>query len=284
MTARIFRIGRPLGLILALLLVMGLAYGRERGIRTGEDFSRFSISLGCGIGFLENEHGTLDLASEFQFSLSPRFRIGLGLGYISDLKMRWQNIDDREKNWDGSTMGNKGLRGSIIDPLIINKNNMMREGSAKEFRIAPLTLNLYYCVPVGRRLIVFMSGGASYNLGKFYEGTWRQRKHAWGGQAGLGAELRLIERISFVVEGSYRFVEFHGLKWPQPQVQNPGLSLEELWRQFKPTVNKDDFTSWLPLFNAILAQGGVRPPVIQNEPNFMNLNGFSFRTGLKFSL
>jgi len=246
--------------------------GRERGRRGGEDFERFSISLGGGFGFSEAYHALADLRSEFQLSFSSRVRLSLGLGYMSDFK-------GHDRNWDkdgwmmGGRQGQAGFRGPVDES----------QGAVNDFRILPLSLNVYYLVPVGRDWNVFMSGGPSYYFGSFKGASETQKKDAWGGQAGLGFEFRIAERLRFVAEGGYRFVEFKGLKRQQPQ-PNP-LDLDQLWPTDIPITdwNKRDISArmrWLFQF----LPGWSRLGEPQTVPFSMNLNGFSFRLGLKFSL
>ena len=270
MTLRISKIGRPFGLLLSLLLVIGIANGRERGRKGGEDFQRFSISLGGGFGFSEAHHGIADLKSEFQLSFSSRVRLSLGLGYMSDFKGH-DRARDMEGWMKGDRQGQGGFRGPVDE----------RQGPVNDFRIVSLSLNVYYLVPVGRDWNVFMSGGPSYYFGSFQGGPETQKKNAWGGQAGLGFEFRIAERLHLVAEGGYRFVEFKGLKRPQPR-SNP-LDLGRPWLIDKPITNwnnRDIYARMRGLLRSLPGWG--RPGELQTAPFSMNLNGFSFRLGLKF--
>ena len=257
---------------LSLLLIAALAIAQSRERRDIPVIQRFSLSMGGGVGFWEGHHGMLDLKSEIQFSLSPKIRLGLGLGY-----MNHSGGHEMERGRDDRRGGWPGLAGFW-------EQNDNRSESGRDFHIMPLSLNLYYVLPMGHRWSIFMGAGGSYYFGSFRGVSEKQNKNAWGGQAGLGVEFRLANRIHVVAEGSYRFAEFHGLHTEQPQGLGSlleslqiGSRLRKIWRQ-------DGNDSILPRLLDLLAGDIANIKSLPPKAGSVSLNGFSIRAGLKFSL
>lgn len=257
-------LGRIIILALSLVLIAGAAqaqrYGRTpRDSRSFGDFSRFSLAAGGGMGLLEQGQCLVDLKAELQVGLTRNIRIGLGFGYISNGGGRDGRMD---RNRRGRGMGMMG--GGFDLPLLQGLNRMPDQGGefSRDFRAMPLSLNLYYVLPLGRKWNAFLSGGGSYYFGSFRGPQGNIRKNTLGGQAGLGFEFRLTERIQLAAEGGYRFAEFKGLKQAQPY--RPMAILGQLPRGWN------------------MVQALFAPPAPQ--PADVNFNGFSFRAGLKFGL
>ena len=254
---------------LSLLLIVALANAQSRERRDIPVIPRFFLSMGGGVGFWEGHHGMLDLKSEIQFRLSPKIRLGLGLGYMNHSaghEME-RGRDDRRSGWPGLA----GFWGQ----------NDNRQEPGRDFHIVPLSLNLYYVLPVGRRWNIFMSGGGSYYFGSFHDLTEKQNKNAWGGQAGLGVEFRLANRIHLVAEGSYRFAEFHGLHTQQRQGLATLLEAFQIGSRLRNSWRQDGNDSILPRLLDLLT-GGLTP--LPPKSYSVSINGFSLRAGLKFSL
>jgi opacity protein-like surface antigen len=273
MTARKRTVKRSLGIGLSLLLILGAAdmFGRERG--AGTPLQRFSISLGGGYGFAEGHHGMADLQAEFQFSFTPHIRLGLGFGYLTNGEghSRHDDMGDPRSRMMDSRLGLDGW---------LDWGDTMQE-PRPNYRIVPLTLNLYGAFPLGRRWTLFMSGGGSFNFGSFRDAGETQTKNAWGGQAGLGAEFRLTRNISLVAEGGYRLLGFKRLT--RPRFQSPLNFLEQLLSVYLPGQPKNIAERWLAnIFESLTGWEGRMGP----SDNFysLHLNGFSLRAALKFSM
>jgi hypothetical protein len=160
-------------------------------------FQRFSLSLDGGFGLAGGHRGTLDAKTEFQFGLSRRIRIGLGVGYAGG-----------GNGWGRD--GGYGLRTTEQAALdAAAQGEGIREmGPRQSYRIVPVTLNVYYFLPLGRRWNLFAGGGGSVSFGSFHGLDVREHRTAWGGQAGLGAEYRLSRRLTLIAQGEYRLAEF----------------------------------------------------------------------------
>ncbi len=209
MSTRKMILGAAVGLAVGLTVLSGSALAQWDGDRPARtpDFSRFSITVGGGAALAENHQAMPQLLAELQYSLTTRFRLGLGVGYLDTDEYRGYERDIR------------------VVPLALSQTLVLPAGSeiyaplggepGRDFRLVPISLNAYYALPLARKWDIFLSGGASYYLGTFYADSDRQTKNAWGGQAGIGIEYRLNRRIKLVVQGDYRFVEFSGLKTDQ---------------------------------------------------------------------
>jgi hypothetical protein len=256
--------GKIIGLALGLLLIVGLAAAQRRVQKPAEPvkIQRFSISMN-GFGMLEGHRRLMDLKTELQYGIGRSFRLGLGLGYLSEAEGRG---DDRGR-YDERPGRQSGIQGWNVP---------MMKGSDlnRDFSVIPVTLNAYYILPVGGKWNLFMSGGGSYHFASLRGPAETQRKRAWGGQGGLGVEFRLSPKIQVAAEGGYRFVRFHGFETPPvyPTILlDGGLNdVAGLWE------------NWIrrggnALLNRFFAPGPPRRFDI-------NLNGFSCRVGLKFGI
>jgi len=255
-----------LGVALTLPLIAGFAGAqrRDRGPVSQDDY-RFSLSMAGGFGFAENRHGLLDLQAEIQYGLTPRLRLGLGFGYMNDHGGHGGGMSERDQR-GGMQTGFMNMNDFNDDPQI----------SGPEARIMPLSLNLYYGVPIGRKWTVFMNGGGSVYFGSFEGPTGDQHKRAWGGQAGLGLEYRVAPSIQLVAEAAYRFVEFHDILVRNIQPDSP-------WQMIMPflgTILKSDHGAVADFLRGELVQLAPKP----TRSTDMNLNGLSLRMGVKFGI
>ena len=218
-------------------------------------FSRFTIAVGGGAAFAEDYHALAQLLAELQYNFTPRFRLGLGLGYLSSGGRGEQSGRDR---WMSPQAGMNQGGMTLIERLF----NWSPTEQGRDFRLVPISLNAYYVLPLARRWDAFLSGGASYYLGTFYGDSSRLSKNALGGQAGLGVEYRLNPRLKLVAEGAYRFVSFNGLKFPRP----------------------------LGFLDSLAAASGFGnlvyflAPLFQPKPVDVSLNGFSLTAGVRFGI
>jgi hypothetical protein len=215
--------------------------------RSQTEFQRFSLSLAGGYGFVERGGGVADLKAELQYGLSHSLRLGLSLGYLA------RGGHDGEMGRDGRGRMGGGLMMDTISRLaqLFSRQN---QSFGREFRSFPVGVNLYYTLPVGRRLNGYLFGGGTFAFGSFQAAAGSVHKNAFGGQAGLGFEYALAPKLRLTAEAGYRFLTFGCVKPPQPE-------LSPLLRMIVNTV--------APQF--------VRPVAI-------SLNGFALRAGVKFGL
>lgn len=151
------------------------------------DLSKFSLTLAGGYGLSDGHQGLLDLKTELQFALSPRVRIGLGVGYLAGNRPSGFGPDRRFQP------GLKMVPGG-------------RDG--EDVRLIPLSVNVYYVLPLGPRWSVFASGGGSLYFAELHDLAGQVHKRVLGGQTGLGVEYHVSHGISLVAEGGYRTLDF----------------------------------------------------------------------------
>ena len=275
-TMKFFRIS---GIVLSALLIFGAMTVQAQGRSRATDFSRFSMSLGGGFSSSEDHRGLLNLGAEMQMALSSRLRLGLGVGYLNSLRGHNGDMDRGYNNQGGGMMNGRQGMGQK-ESGSFGWNDQMN-GPGNQFRVVPVSLNIYYLVPVGRKWNVYAGAGASYNFGSFREGTLNQHKRAMGGQAGLGVEFRLADRLRLVAEGGYRFLEFHKLSRPEPPL-NPLAQLLGIWTTGQPRTGDNDRNGWMNFINALLKQSLGIPMQPQEKYYDLNLNGFTCRMAVKF--
>ena len=244
------------GFVLLFAAAFAGAQGRDRS--PNQELSRFSLSMAGGFGFSEGRRGLLDLQAELQFGLTPRLRLGLGVGYLNDYPGRGMDKgrNDQSEGYSNGT-GYDGLKA----------------------RIVPVSLNAYYGLPFGRKWTIFMSGGGSYYFGSFQGSDGSQHKRAWGGQAGLGLEYRVAPRFQLFAEAAYRFVEFNGVTNATATTTSCEQAIESLMNSIT-RGNRADVDKIADYLKGIVVPLAPKPARTAD----MNLSGLSLRMGVKFGL
>ena len=222
----------------------------------------FSLGLSGGCAHSESYGGLYDLKAEFQLRISSSFRTAIAVGYMST------SGEMHGRGGERSIMG--GMMGGA---LIRDVGGFM--GYSQDLKIVPITLSLYYVLPVSRRVNAFMTGGTGYYLSWFRDVS-TQEKSALGFHAGLGFEFKLSERVRIVTEGLYRFANFRGFRSElQPGFfrNEEGETLEGYWH-FHHDQNDYRFhgmdEDWEEMMN-------------DTGPFDINISGMSMRAGLRFS-
>jgi opacity protein-like surface antigen len=251
---RMTRYARPLGILLALLVLAGAAAAQNRGRMMGRpaasEFQRFSLSLAGGFGFQERGCGMADLKAELQYGFSRSLRLGFSVGYLTR--------GDRDGMMDRDGRGRMGGGMMMNDAPLANLLFPRQEQEfGRDVRAIPLGLSLYYTLPLGRRWSASLWGGGTFAFGSFRAAEKAIHKNAFGGQAGLGLEYSLTSKVRLTAEAGYRFLTFKGVKPPMPE-------LSPLLRMVANTV-----PAWM---------------MPQPKPVDIGLNGCSVRAGVKFGL
>jgi len=158
--------------------------------------------------------------------------------------------------------------------------SLIRDGGgfieyAQDLKVVPLTLSLYYILPVSRSANAFMTGGFGYYLSRFRDVS-TQKKSAFGFHAGIGFEFKLSERVRIVTEGLYRFVNFRGFR----SELREGIFIDEggeirtgYWHFHH---DQNDY-----LFHGM--EEDWAEMMTDTGPFDINLSGMSLRAGLRFS-
>ncbi|MGB6866056.1 MAG: hypothetical protein WBE11_10230 [Candidatus Aminicenantaceae bacterium] len=221
------------------------------------NYRRVSFSIGGGYAHSESVGNMVDLNVEIQFSLSSNVRFGFGVGYLNGS--------------DGMHMGGNfnhmqgGMMGDFMGGFTEHNHSL---------RVIPLTLSLYYVLPVSPKLDMFMFGGGGYYIGSYKDQT-SQNESVFGPHIGLGLDWKIAERITIVAEGLYRFAnikgftsELHeGFREEMEGEHEAGFwhfhHHEEEWHFHEEHENQQEVLMDVPPFD-------------------ISLNGISLRVGIKF--
>ncbi len=245
---------------LGLIFLLGtiIIYAEPGQEVSSSGLSRVKISLKGGYAHSESQDGMVDVKAEIQFSLSSNIRIGFGIGYLSDTDN--MHMGENVGDMSGGMMG--GLTGGF-------------SGHGHDFRVIPLTLSLYYVLPVNHKLNIFMVGGAGYYLSSFRDIS-TQEENGFGPHAGFGFGLEIADRIKIVAEGIYRFVNlkgFTGELYPGFREGMEGGGQEEGFWHYNHSQGEYHFHNYYE---------DQAQMMIDSPPYDISLNGFSLRAGIKF--
>ena len=252
-------------ILFSVLLIPNAVHAQSELIRNESIIRPIQFSLGGGYAYSEALGGMTDILAELLVSLSSVFRIGFGLGYITD-----SDSSHMGGNF-GQFMG-RGMMGSGT------MNGDFRGGFASpdhSFRVVPLTVSMYYSIPVLPRLNAYILAGGGYYMGS-YRDISTQKNNAFGPHLGLGGEFRIAHRLSVSVEGFYRFVNLQGFS----SELHPGFMENE-------AVNEHEEGSWhFHHHSEDWHFHEEHEDEILRMDEFsefnINLNGFSLRFSLRF--
>lgn len=182
---------------LALLWMLLLIHPSQSSAASYEPSeNRAGFSMTGGYAHADTMGAMIDLNLEFQFSLSSRMKVGLGAGYLSgndDMHMSGKFV-----NMPGGMMG--GMNEFMWGGFSGHRHNM---------KTIPVTLSLYYILPLNHKFDVFMMGGGGYYFAS-YKDRSTQKKSSFGPHFGFGLNFRVSGRIAIVAQGIYRFVSLDG--------------------------------------------------------------------------
>ncbi len=246
--------------VLGLLFLLSSSitnYAKSEEETFSSSSDRLTFSMKGGFAHSESQGGMIEVDAEILFPLSSFLRIGFGVGYLGD----WAGMHM------GGGMGHRsgGMMGSLGESFPDHN---------QDFRVIPLTLSLYYTIPVRHNIDIFMVGGAGYYLGSLKDIS-TQRKNGFGPHAGFGFNFKLVDRIVIVTEGIFRFASLKNFT-------------SELIPGFRDDTDEQMEGFWH--FNHSHGEWHFHEEhedlgqMMNDTPLFnINLNGFSFRTGLRFS-
>jgi len=224
--------------------------------------SRVNFSLWGGYAHSESRGIMVDVKAEIQFSLSSNIKAGFGIGYLSD----------SDNMHMGGNIG--GLSGGMMGGMMGGQTDGFY-GDGHDFRVIPLTLNLYYILPLNQKLDIFMVGGGGYYL-SFFRDVSTQERNAFGPHAGFGFDLEIADRIKIVVEGIYRFINLKGFTselHPGFREGMEGGGQEEGFWHYNHSMGEYHFHESYE----------DQAQMMTDSPLYnISLNGFSLRAGIKF--
>ena len=209
---------------------------------------RVSISFAGGIAHAMDWNMLSDLRAGLQLAIFTHTSLGVGFGYIGD----------------SNHMGRGGHAGGMMGGF---------SGHNHHLQVFPVTLSLYYRLPVNPKVNVFMVGGGGYYLGSFRDVSM-QWEGVFGPHAGLGVDFNLADNIGLVAEGVYRFgtfdhfsSEIHSEVYGDEGVEGYNHHHDHDEALHYHEYGSDD------------VHGGMGA-----VPMDMSLNGFSLRLGIQFHL
>jgi len=159
------------------------------GVQGSNDLNQAGFSNVNGV-FRKLSRG-LNLGVEGIIQLTPRFGLGLSVGYC-----RTREGDTVAYDWSAGSA-------TFHDSITVKP----------DFYAIPVTLNLHYSVPLGPVRLDLTAGAgvylswfnyeAQFNSTQFdwnYQYTWKGSKAAFGAQGGLGLEVPLGRSLSLVLD------------------------------------------------------------------------------------
>ena len=200
--------------------------------------------------------------TEFQFSLSTNIRAGLGIGYLSE---------SDNMHMDGN-LG--GMTGGMMDGMMGGMSSGS-SGHNHQFRVVPLTLSIYYVLPINTKADIYMVGGGGYYFGSFRDIS-TQEKNTFGTHFGIGFDFKIADRVIIVTEGIYRFVNLKGFTselHPGFREGMEGEGHEEGFWHYHHHQEEYHFHE----------SHEDQEQIMIDSPFYnISLNGFSIRAGIKF--
>jgi len=249
-------------LVLLFLLGTVMIYAKQVQGVTSSGLSRVNFSLWGGYAHSESWGIMVDVKAEIQFSLSSNIKAGFGFGYLSD----------SDNMHMGGNIG--GISGGMMGGMMDGHTGGF-SGDGHDFRVIPLTLNLYYILPVNHKLDIFMVGGGGYYFSSFRDIS-TQEENAFGPHAGFGFDLEIADRIKIVAEGIYRFVNlkrFTSELHPGFREAMEGGGHEEGFWHYNHDQGEYHFHGSLE---------DQAQMMMDSPPYSISLNGFSLHAGIKF--
>ena len=249
---------------LGLLFLLGtvMIYAKPGQGASSSRLNRINFSLRGGYAYSEGRSGMVDVKAEIQFSLSSNIRAGFGIGYLSD----------SDNMHLGGAIG--GVSVGMMGGMMSGQTGSF-SGGGHSFRVIPITLSLYYVLPINHKLDIFMVGGGGYYL-SFFRDMSTQEKNAFGPHAGFGFDLEIADRIKIVAEGIYRFINLEGFTSELHQGFRGGMEgggQEEGFWHYNHDQGEYHFHG---------SQEDQAQIMIDCPPYSISLSGFSLRAGIKF--
>jgi len=216
-------------------------------------------------------HMGFDFGGEVIINFMPQIGIGLGVGYIQA-----SSNSTIEDTWSGLAYED------TFNPKVT---------------AIPLTLGVYFGLPMGDTMSVIANAGIGYYLGTFswnysyeseyddYEENWEAKSNAIGFHGGLGIEVNLSPSMALVVEGFGRYAKLKGL--------TGDYTWEESYFGFSSQGSIKDATLWYYEWRSsstgkwypTIAFGQDEPQSTSSRRNIregeVDLTGFSLRVGIK---
>lgn len=205
----------------------GTIRGYNEFIKDWNDYYQTDYSIDWKeFGWIQN------LKAEVLLNLSNSFRLGLGLEYLAETQKGSMALNDADS----------GTFNDISFYYNYSLEDNFSSWPQPKLTVIPVTCDLYFFIPLGKKAEVFFKGGVAYYWGKLkynesylrdykyqadYYGNDDTFRYSWidnytedgnrtyeakcnqlGYQAGIGLDFKLSSLVSLVVEANYRYVNF----------------------------------------------------------------------------
>lgn len=179
--------------IAASLMALGAAQEEEfDGFRRG-----VGLTLSGGYTNTESFGSVPEVTAELQFRIAPRVYAAVSVGYLGD------TISTHSRSMMGAPMG-------IEDHL-------------HRFQVVPITLNVYYSVPVGPKVAAYLTAGAGYFAATYWDIN-TQSQGDFGGHMGAGLNFRPSRRLELFTAATYRLARVDGFLEETYPGSMPGIA------------------------------------------------------------
>ena len=244
-----------------------------------------------------NNYGP-DLEGELRLDISSKFAVGVGIGYISG-----------KNESDFQTVGVFPFPiGLIYIPEIGQPGDLFEFVVESKVETIPIKLGIYYTIPLGSRINIFLKSGLDYYFSKcfiykyneiisldrtvliteFYEisNKYDMRGNGLGFNGGLGFEYKISNFLALVLEIQKRYARMKNLKgkW----IYSNTLTLEQgedegILYIAKKNMEDEGFSDHYP----VLVVSPSKPrgaKIINTREATLDLSGFSLRAGIRIKL
>jgi opacity protein-like surface antigen len=232
------------------------------------------VSTEAAGGTLTSDPKSLDwgweIGGELTFHLSSRFALSGGVGYI---------------NGKNSSKDVSSLEGVVTGTSTTNL----------DAKAIPVTLGIYYFLPVSQKSRFSICAGAGYYFVSFSRAGYREDNSPYwidtdftgsggdfGFHGGIGFEYSMSDNVAIVIEGFMRSAKIKGFEGNRKRVDSNGLndSLDGKYYYSERYVWTEE---WLPRTPI-----GTEPPSGEDVRNVRDLeidfSGYTVRVGLKIKL
>jgi hypothetical protein len=166
-----------------------------------EDVTGFQRAAGFTLsgGYAQTESfGSVpELTAEFQFQIAPRIYASVSVGYLGDTIATHSSTTTT-----GALMG--------------------YEDHLHRFQVVPIMLNVYYSVPISRKLNAYLTAGGGYFAATYWDIS-TQTQGDFGGHMGAGFNFRPSQRLDLFTAGTYRLARIDGFLQEVPPGTAAGI-------------------------------------------------------------
>jgi hypothetical protein len=224
--------------------------------------------IDSGFAVVSSDKESLDsgyeITGDLVYYLSPKFGLGIGGGW---LRARRESIF------------RFSVPGSLLNYTMV---------SAPKLGVTSIRLGVFYALPLNRLLTVYLNAGPAYYFVSFQYGgnivtpadqdsiLQDVRARSLGFEGGVGLEIRMNQRLAFIIEAQGRYAKVSGFEGKESiyrVIGGPVFSAVENGTLFY--VEGDGFQR-LDIF-----PGGPPAGVIAKEAE-LDLTGVSLQAGLNF--